>query len=235
MKRMTMTIMVCALAAATSVSTLAATIIEDQGDDWDALRFDEAGGHTTITGQSATEWGAGNPGVSFNGLATGGQPYQDHVFEDVTLAGDYTAGGLAPDGVFAITFDFHDQGNYAPDALAVYLQANGFTWYYNVTPTTDTFVGEQSYVAILGGGAGWYSTDGGTVFMDDIANVTRAGIMLVYDTTDGGSQQFYGISNYTLQDEGGFYVPEPSTYMLLSTAVMSLGFSFARRRRDKVS
>lgn len=224
-----------------AVSCLAATLVKatpvvvDNGAEWNAT--DYAGGpttETTIDNQSANVYGSGYAGVEFSGAPTGGQPYDDHIYDNGNLAG-YNGGNFnaGPGGnITDLSFMFYDgSAAYAPDSLTVYFQAGGYTWYYDLTPTTTADTGWYEYSASLYS-AGWYSTDGGTDFLSDISTVTQVGIRIVYDTDNGVDTQAYGIGNYTLNHTVA--VPEPETVWLMMAVALSMAFTFRGRLNDFV-
>lgn len=176
-------------------------------------------------------WSSGTDGLEFSGDDTAGGVYDDLIYETAgDLTGDNTVGSA-----FAVQMDFYiDSAAYAPDELSFYfVTGDGYTWYYDLVPGSGA--GSQTYTAFLFDDTGWYSDDGGTDFLTSISDVnglTAAGINLLYDQDIGENQQ-YGILGYDFVDNDGFAVPEPGTYMVLSVAFMSLGFSFRRREREK--
>ena len=193
-------------------------------DDATVWKDTDEVGNTSFSNGGTTDAGtthtitAGDPGIT---------PFEDHFFQD--------GGNLSTDedyaNLYLLTLELQAQDN-QPDAVSIYLQASGASWYYNLaSPTVGTWT---TYGASLSSGTGWYSpTLPGNNFITDIGgigSVTEVGIRLLYsDIATAG--QTYGVRNYTLHDIEA--IPEPGTFVVLSTALMSLGFTYARRKKEK--
>lgn len=235
-----------ALLVAVAMSTATILLEETDWDEWDDAAAGGAGEWTGTEGgggavdpqASAGVWSSSTPGVEFSGYNTGNtQIYDDLIYETSDLLvnlSNYDAGSA----VFAVTMDFYvDSANYTPDSLSLYFQdANNDWWFYDLgTPSQ----GNNPYTALIGSD-NWYSTTGGGLGAEDFMNalddgaILAAGINVIYEQ-DVSEHQEYGITSFAYQDEEGFTVPEPGTYMVLSVAFMSMGFSFRRRQREEKS
>lgn len=221
---------VLTVAAATALSASAAILVSDDGTGWSvASAIPPNPVATTINaqGQSSVHGSAipvvtPNSGVQLTGGTTAGL-FDDLIYESAQL------GTIAGSSITGVNFDFLWSSGPALSKLSIYFDTgDAYTWYYDITPPGS---GWQN-TSVLTSAGGWYSTDGGTVFATSLAagNLTAAGIRVLY--ANNALNEYYGLANYQLQgggvDPGA--IPEPGTYMMLSTALMSLGFTFARRR-----
>jgi hypothetical protein len=215
----------------------AAPIIDDGTGTWevkDAATPNGGGaviGRTIVDGQ-ADAYGSNpilNSGIP-NAVELGGP--------DTTVAGVYddlvrvTSGNLITS--FGPTYTsvavwFYSNGAYAPAQLSFYLEANdGISWWYDVTPTpTENDWTYYSYSLSSGGWYDAYDLGGASLAASLFTGLKYAGVRVLYEPDL--AEQNYGLRDYQFLDEEP--VPEPGTYMMLSTAVMSLGYTFARRRR----
>lgn len=218
------TIAVCATTCILALGARAVPLITDDGSNWAAQDVVGGAPHTANIAQSGDVGPGAGPGITFDGAETAGVPYEDNIYTTTGVA-DYYAGNYAG-LVDYVTFTFYDGGAYQPDELSLYFQANGNTWYYDLS--TPTAGGTTPYTVFTTSGAGWYSTDGGTDFMADIATVSQVGIRIVYDTTLGMGQQDYGIGGYTLNGTPP-PVPEPETVWLMMAVALSMAFTFRSR------
>lgn len=221
---------VLTVAAATALSASAAILVSDDGQGWSvASAIPPNPVATTINaqGQSSVHGSAipvvtPNSGVQLTGGTTAGL-FDDLIFESAQL-GSVPSGGL----ITGVSFDFYmTAGSPVPSKLSIYFDTtDAYTWYYDITPVSGTWL--SSTVSTSAGG--WYSPDGGTSFAASLApgTLNAAGIRVLY--ANNASAELYGLANYQLHGVGAGAIPEPGTYMMLSTALMSLGFTFARRR-----
>ena len=220
------------------ISTATILLSESDWDDWTAASANPPSPVQTGAGDSqlptadADIWGGGGSGVQFSGDDTAGGVYDDLIYEtggSSELTVDVDALGYE-----AVLMSFYNSSaTYAPDELSLYFEtADGFSWYYDLAPADG--IGTTTYAVTLYGNSGWYSDDGGTDFETslDAGDLVNVGINLLYEQNISENQE-YGISQYAFADMEGFTVPEPGTYMVLSVAFMSLGFSFRRRERGK--
>lgn len=237
MKRKCLTAMMLALVFCMADICAATILLQDT--DWSDWTADPATASPLWTGSSGTTlpstdgavWSSGTDGVEFSGPSTLDSIYDDLIYDSDELAVDASS-------YFAVTMSFWvdpaagDQ--YSPDALSFYFEdADGYSWFYALTPSGSS--GWQTYTVALADGS-WYSPDIGaeSTLTEALAlgALTAVGINLIYES-DIGEDQEYGIGLYGFTDEVGFTIPEPGTYMVLSVAFMSLGFSFRRREREK--
>lgn len=239
-----------AIALLVAVAMSTATILLEETDwaEWDDAAAGGAGEWTGTEGgggavdpqASAGVWSSSTPGVEFSGNNTGtSQVYDDLIYETSDLLvnlSNYDAGSA----VFAVTVDFYvESANYTPDSLSLYFQdANNDWWFFDLgTPNA----GNNPSTVLLGSDA-WYSTTGGgvgaTAFMSALSagDILAAGINVIYEQ-DVDEHQEYGITQFAYQDSEGFNltVPEPGSFVVLSVAFMSMGFSFRRRQREEKS
>lgn len=216
-----------ALLLAIAANMAGAAIITDDGVGWSAISLN-------APFPTASSVADGDP-VTISGNVTD-LNYDDAIIEQGDLAAD-----LIASETYLIRFQFYnDFGNAAtaPNQLSAYLltddndndsiDAGDSYWLLDLA---DPSPGWNYYNAFINS-SGWYSPNNpGGDFQTSIATggaLNAAGIRIWYDSS---GQQDYGLSDYTLYDINA--VPEPGTYMMLSTALMSLGFTYARRRRAK--
>jgi hypothetical protein len=214
----------------------AAPIIDNGGTAWELVDASTPpGGGTgsgTLTLSQQPDAYDSNPGGAsiFNNAVEFSGP-------DTTAAGVYddlvrvTSGNLLTG--FGPTYTsvavwFYTDGAYAPSQLSIYLQtSDNISWWYDVAAATQ---GDWTYYSVSFSDPLWYDAYaiGGSTFATSLAGgLDYAGIRVMYEPDL--LAQDYGLRDYQFLDD--VPVPEPGTYMLLSTAVMSLGYTFARRRR----
>lgn len=234
----------------------AAVILTDDNvsGDWQATSL--AGGTAWANPVSAGDnnvFGSAYPnnaspyenGIEITAADTGGLPKTDLIFETVDLPGAMSGNvGTGAGDAFGIKFDFYDGGSsYQVDVLRLYVANGTHTWYYDLAAPSEAATGWTINYAggfftrenALNTGVGaWYSNDVGANFLTDLNTATRVGVQVTYDADYAGSMSI-GLANFEVWDYEDFYIPEPSTYVMLSTALMSLGYTFARRRRDKAA
>lgn len=222
----------CLVVALAAASAVAAPIIVDVPDDasgtWLVGPVPPQGTTYGSVGEVGTQANVSVPSSAFSG----GGPYEDLFFYNSGNLTGYDPNALPPVGR-GIVLDFYTGGAYVPYTVSVYFQANGAYWYYDLPAANPS--GWTSYWQIFDD-AGWYSTTpsvqmGSAAFLADLATgVDQVGVRILYDDSIGGNQTFSINNMGYAYDEA---IPEPGTYMLLSTAVMSLGYTFARRRRSE--
>jgi hypothetical protein len=215
----------------------AAPIIDNGGTAWELVDASTPpGGGTgsgTLTLSQQPDAYDSNPGGAsiFNNAVEFSGP-------DTTAAGVYddlvrvTSGnliaGFGPTYTSVATW-FYSNGSYAPAQLSIYLETgDGVSWWYDVATAAQS---AWSYYSVSLTDLLWYDAYalGGTSLGASLVSdgLVNAGIRVMYEP-DLAAQD-YGLRDYQFLDD--VPIPEPGTYMLLSTAVMSLGYTFARRRR----
>lgn len=227
-------------------------IVSDDGLGWTAVS--SLGGAAWADGGSFnqnlnTVWSSALPGdgtgVAFEGPITQGylgpNP-DDRITEstDFVSGGGIVAGNYTAADVFAATFNFYNESaTYQPSELALYFTDGVYEWYHNFTalPSQDW----TPYTAYFVYGANWVDVSGSpgddaTNFGAALTGVTELGIRILYDNNLNEVQQ-YGFRNFQLHDSefSAGYVPEPGTYVMLSTVLMSLGFTFGRKKKQVVA
>ena len=138
------------------------------------------------------------------------------------MTGDYTAYNN-----LAVGFDFYTQPG-AASALFFTSTANGgSTWGYAFSTPTNTwdyqlisFAPSTSWVKLPGSGSGSYA--------DALKEVSFVGIQI--QSPFGGGTLDYGIDNWQFNQSNNPAVPEPSSVMLLISAVL-IGLPLYRRFR----
>lgn len=168
-------------------------------------------------------YGFGLTGVEFNGdddlgIAT------DFIYENVQL--------VNPDGANELEFTFYNQdsASYVPNQLWAFMwdDANDYEWLYDLTPLL-TATAQQTFTVQLGS-TSWYDLGSAGLGNLNLNSIAGMGIVIQYDTSYVGNQA-YGIGGYKAQFNPP--VPEPGSFIVLSTALMSLGFTYARRKKEK--
>ncbi len=173
-----------------------------------------------------------------SGAANGGN-IVDYVFDGGgVFAGDYTAGGLAANGIKGISFNFYNPAATAIPEMQVYLvAASGNVWYHPLADVTGgsgwaNYGANLSYDSLNAGTGEWFTTGGDSLatWQSDLANISGIGFRMLYDTT---ANQQYGFDNIIIQDDPYILlVPEPQTYAMLGFALLSLGITFRRKLED---
>ncbi len=236
MKRVNLSVAVVAIVM-TCWSASAVPIVTESFDaDLSGWTMGDVSAGTGVAAGSAL-WNAGGYMGIDSGAINGGNVV-DFTFDTVgpfPFAGDYTAGGLAVDGVKGISFDFYNPAATMIPELSVYLIANGRTWYHALTTVTNTAAGWGTYGAnlssdTLNAGTGeWFTLGGDNLFTwtTDLASVTGIGFRMLYDTT---ANQTYGFDDISIMDNPYYtMVPEPQTYAMLGFAFLSMGVTFRRK------
>lgn len=237
MKMRSLVVSATVLLVAAAMSTGTVLLQEGSGEggsgDWNGWNFESANppvdpGTDVFNEDAASIWGEGTPGLQFGGTTDGGI-YDDIIFENEDLAVNIGDSGL---DAFGVTMDFYvNSGSPSPELLSFYFQDfDGDVWYYDLADPSE---GWNSYAVVLG--SGWYSYDTAETFDFSINEgaLQEVGILMLYDDVTDAQQ--YGIGGFAFTDEEDFYIPEPGTYMVLSVAFMSMGFSFRRRQREEKS
>lgn len=171
-------------------------------------------------------------------------PLTDFVIDGGgTFAGDYTAGGLAVDGVRGISFDFYNPAATEINGLQIYLiAASGNVWLHPLVNDIVTGGAWGNYGAnldedSLNAGTGeWFTTAGDDLatWQADLATITGIGFRMYY--VNNTANQIYGIDNIIIQDDPYILlVPEPQTYAMLGFAFLSLGVTFRRKLEDALA
>jgi hypothetical protein len=214
----------------------AAPIIDDGAGVWELKDASTPPGGGIGTGSFGAD-GQANAYGSNPGVNSGIPNAVTFSGPDTTVAGVYddlvrvTSGNLLTG--FGPTYTsvavwFYTDGAYAPSQLSIYLQtSDNISWWYDVAAATQ---GDWTYYSVSFSDPLWYDAYaiGGSTFATSLAGgLDYAGIRVMYEPDL--LAQDYGLRDYQFLDD--VPVPEPGTYMLLSTAVMSLGYTFARRRR----
>ena len=199
--------------------TAGGAIIIDDGTGWvhndigGGASFGSLGGEPT-TSHTLT---AGDPGTT---------PYQDLVYTTSGSGNQMFGGGTDISAYEYVSMTFGTT-TYTPDELMFYIYDGSATWYYDLPTSSGT-----RYTSL--GSGSWY----GGVGAPDFTSVTQLGLSVIYtDTT--GDNQVYSITSYQLmntEDLPASYlasIPEPGSFIVLSTALMSLGFTYARRKKEQ--
>ena len=174
-----------------------------------------------------------------SGAANGGN-VADFFYSGADFDGNYTAGGLAVDGIQGVSFDFYNGGGTAIPELSVYLvAASGRVWYHSSTEVTSTSgwgtygvnLSYDSLDTMLAGDqrGEWFTLGGDNLaaWQTDLATVSGIGFRMLYDTT---ANQAYGFDDIIIQDDPYYtMVPEPQTYAMLGFAFLSMGVTFRRK------
>ena len=172
--------------------------------------------------------GGGGPAEITQLNWTGG-PQEDQFYRS---DGDLITTPIAGE-ITHVLLDFKVDGNYVP-YVDVFFQSqdSGSTyWSFNLNSLYDPTVGEWTSYSIPFDSIGWsdvYGTSTNDFLTDLNSGISKIGVRILYDDLTQGTQTF-GIQNMGY----GHEIPEPGTYITLSTALMSLGFTFARRRRKE--
>jgi hypothetical protein len=213
----------------------AAVIVTDDGADWATKYYndvDNTGGpafDTDIITENDTDvWGSGQPGnttgVEVQGPAAPG-PFDDVVIYEGTQF-EFDPNVALETGT--LSFDYWTD------------QDVGTMWAYFETPDGSGFVNRwwsllsenpnnwQTFSATL---STFTSPDTGATLSSQLLTygISRVGIRVNFDLTALDAQ--IGLANLEYNGDDPPPIPEPGTYVMLSTALASLGFTFARRRR----
>jgi len=159
----------------------------------------------------------------------GGVPFDVEVSStDANITGNWAALGVQ-----SVRLDFYASLPGGSMQLYFVNTGTGNTWFYDFA-INEVTTGWRSYGANLvwqNTARGWY-TEGGAgeaAFLADIASVDEVGVLITYD--DDNVNQIYGLDNFTLDDDP-MAIPEPGTYVMLGSALMSLGITFRRRLKE---
>ena len=205
-------------------------------------------GNPTTTGGNYGSHSSGGGYFNVNVDSSGDvQPRTDYVFDNNTpgtFAGDYTAGGLAANGIKGISFNFYNPGATAIPEMQVYLIANKGTaneriWYHPGADVAGSsgwanYGANLSYDSLNAGTGEWFTTGGDDLatWQSDLAHISGIGFRMLYLTNYPNNQQ-YGFDDIIIQDDPYILlVPEPQTYAMLGFAFLSLGVTFRRKLED---
>ena len=178
----------------------------------------------------------GTPGVGYN--APAGPPlsfeFEGNPTDAITGGANddwATAIGLGGDGGH-MEIDFYDDSGLA--GLSVYFENGTSRWTYDVVLFGDAgATGWSTYAFSMdSSGTGWGHSGGAGTWAADLAQVDVLGFIVTYDPDAG--PQLLGLDNFILDDEP-LGVPEPGTYVMLGSALISLGITFRRRLEDVVA
>ena len=210
-------------AALIAAVSQAAILVDDGSTAWSDTSevgglswSDQSGGSTSSSGADHSIT-AGDPGVT---------PYEDLFFQGA-------GGNLLVDLENYLFVYGTFSASHTPEEVSYYINDGTYSWYYDLPGTPGT-----TYASLTS--SLWYSPDGGAPADPDwgvgTANITEIGIRIWYDYSSGGDQT-YGMSDLTLNDEIpphiAAMIPEPGSFIVLSTALMSLGFTYARRKKEQ--
>ncbi len=148
------------------------------------------------------------------------------------MTGDWT-GYFNPNAfAYYVGFSFYaDTGDSAaayPESLMVYFESGADVWTYDLTDAASSIStpGWYDFRAPFfpyGGAGGWTSPTASAWSEATFGTIDEIGIILGYQE---GADQIYGISELGM---GELPVPEPGTFMLLGSALLSLGMTFRKR------
>lgn len=247
MKRIAMMVGVALLAVGMVAYATPVRVVDDEtaGSEWGDLDTDNVGG-PDATAQATV----GNPGGGLEihadgaigvGYDLGAGPPTDFEFEgnptgiiDGGANADW-ATLIGGDGVGSLYVDFsHDAGAGEFVGLQIYFENGLSRWTANLLLYGDDpgATGWRTYGVNLDGGAQWGHTGAAGTWGVDLASVDTLGFVITYDP-DAGTQ-LLALDNLIL-DDGPLPVPEPGTYVMLGSALLSMGITFRRRLNDIVA
>lgn len=203
-------------------------------------------GWLSDTGPESSRGGAGSGHALANDAGTlgitvgdpGGSPLSDFIYG--TGSGGATNVVSAGGGIwttytnYSLHFDFYSQGA-APDKLSLYFMGGGATWYYDIGGLGAGWSMDLAANLSYNWGSGWYrliGTDDETSFNSSLGSVSEVGLWINYRQN---GDQYYRLDNFNLNDEPFVPIPEPGTCALFGFSLISLGITFRRRLREKLS
>jgi len=194
-----------------------------------------------MSGDPGTTWSDGDWGgrtVNHGTTSTDADPLErEYVFTaDSDATGDWLHTGQHGNRtVRQLQFDFYADsgvGNDGPAKLELFFRdTGGQHWFHDLGSIAGGW-SDSLYVEVAYNY--WYSIDGPDAESDWLASlgaVDQVGIYLTYQP--GNPTQTYAIDNYMLRDD--VIVPEPSTFLFLGVAFVSMGMSFRKRLHETLA